>query len=756
MSGGRPLNGPELTSFVGRRRELERIRSALRAARLLTLTGPGGVGKTRLAWRAMAQLGPAFPDGILPVELAGISNPSLVAQSAAVALDLRDDSGRWPVAMLADRLRDRRCLLFLDNCEHVLEAAAVLADALLGECPGLRILATSRQPLGVPGEVALPVPSLSLPTDEPGGPSRAVAASEAVRLFVDRASAASPGFALDAAGAETVAALCRRLDGIPLAIELAAVRIRGLSPDELLEHLDHRLGLLTTGSRAAMPRQRTLRATIDWSHGLLTGTEAVVWRRLSVFPADFPLEAATAVAGGSGVAPADVPATLADLVDKSMAAHEGGRYRLLESLREYAGERLAASDERDAVSRRLRDWSRSLTARVAVEGGGARQRAAFDAVAMEHANVRAALEWCRNEPGEAAAGLRLASDLWLYWQARGHIGEGRRWLRDLLEGHPEDDPVRARALWVSGHLALAQRDVEAARPLLLRSAELAATLGDEAELAFARQYLGLAALFAGDLSGAAELLEAAVAAHGAADAPAGAFATADLAIVTSLRGDTSGATRLFEASLHWSERSGDRWSRAHALWGLGLLAWRDDRPVEGAELMRESLELMRDLDERTGIALCVEVLAWIASLRDARRAAHLVGASQAVWESIPSTLPDMLRADREASERRIRGALAPADHQAAHRAGAALDLDTAVAAALEQPLPQPSGVLTRREAEVARLVAAGRTDREVATQLVISIRTAETHVSRILGKLGLRSRTELAAVWKEREAGAGQ
>lgn len=743
----RPRVPWEITSFVGRRSELAQLRAVLAGTRMLTLIGPGGVGKTRLALRAAAMMQPRFAGGLALVELGGVEDAGLVARSVASALELRDDSGRWPVSLLAEHIAAREFLLILDNCEHLVDACAVLVDGLLHSCPALRILATSRQPLGIAGEATLLVPSLSVPPEDRRCRLGDVARTEAAQLFGERAAAAAPGFALTNANADTVAALCRRLDGIPLAIELAAVRLRVFSAEQILERLDQRLGLLTSGIRTAPVRQRTLRATIEWSHDLLASGEQVLFRRLAVFPAAFELDTATTICGGRGLAASDVLPTLAALVEKSMVARDGGRYRLLETLREYARERLRDAGEETTLLGAHRDWCAALSHRARGEWTGPDQAKWFDRMASVHADVRTALEFSLAEADRAETGLALAADLWLYWQARGHLGEGRRWLSALLDRLPRVRP-RARGLWVAGFLALSQRDLDAAQPLLRNALALARRSEDAASAAFAHQYLGVVALFGGDLTRASNELTAAIRGHDRVGEPAGAFARADLALVTHLRGEHERASELFQASLDSSRRSGDGWTRSHALWGLGLLAADQGEPDRALELEREALALMAALDERTGIALRLEALAWIAGAADdVGRAARLLGAADAVWTSIPSCLPDPMRSRRDVCAKRARASLGHALFERLRRQGAAMSREEAIAYALKRrPVPR-SNSLSPREDEVAQLLAAGLSDREIAAELVISIRTAQSHVSHILSKLRLRSRTQVAATW---------
>ncbi len=738
----------ELTSFIGRRRELAHVKAAIAGVRLLTLTGPGGVGKTRLARRSAAALERSFDDGVWLVELDGIEDAALLAQSVAGALDLRDESGRWPVAMLTDHLASRRLLLVLDNCEHLLEACAVLCDALLRACSQLRILATSRQPLGVEGETTLAVPPLSVAQSgrELRSPGRA--AGDAAELFAQRAAAALPGFTVTAENVAMVAEVCRRLDGIPLAIELAAARLRALTVEQILDRLDDRLRLLTGGGRAGLPRQRTLRATVEWSHDLLCEQERVLWRRLAAFPASFALDAAEAVCAGGSLPAGEVVSGVADLTEKSMLVRDGPRHRLLETLRAYARERLRDAGEERDVSRAHRDWCGELAARARREWTGTDQVQWFDRLAAEHASVRAALEFSLSEPGEAERGLVLACDLWLYWQARGHLGEGRRWLRALLELAPEATTARARGLWVAGFLALTQRDAQAAEEVLAEGLALAGQLGSECDVAFASQYLGLAALFRGDTAAAVELLRRAVDLHRRVDEPAGAFALADLALVTMLRGERAPAEALFEDSIAWAAASGDRWTRSHALWGLGMLALDDGRTDLARDLQSEALSLTQALDERTGIALCVEALAWVAgACGQAERAARLIGATHVVWESIPSSLPGVMSARHEACEHRARSRLGTAAFERALRAGAALSREAAVAygrgrrGSGEPPRRPLKGRQRERGPTEQRLVGHGGLcatgDRARQQQLALGVVVAQVGRAReLLARLG--------------------
>lgn len=424
-----------LTSFIGRERERVEIRNMLGASRLLTLTGPGGGGKTRLALQVTGDLAAEYPDGAWLVEFAPLAEGSLVPQAVAAALGIREQPGRPLADTLTGALSEKEMLLVLDNCEHLVDAAAHLAEALLASCPRLRIIATSREPLGMPGEMIWSVPSLSAP--EPGHRYTAaeLEAYESVQLFIERARYHSPAFLLTPRNAPAVAEICRRLDGIPLAIELAAARV-GFSAEEIAARLDNSLRLLTAGGRTAPPRQRTLRGTLDWSHGLLSAPERTVFRRLSVFAGGFTLEAAEAVGSGAGIAKEDALDLIARLVDKSLvvaqAPGEGGmRYRMLEPIRQYARDKLEESGELEAVRHRHASWCLAFAEWADSGLQGPDQAKWVERLEMERPNAQAALGWSLEAEPETA--LRLAATLGHFWYRYGPTVEGRRWLEAALE-----------------------------------------------------------------------------------------------------------------------------------------------------------------------------------------------------------------------------------------------------------------------------------------------------------------------------------
>ncbi|HJU98789.1 MAG TPA: LuxR C-terminal-related transcriptional regulator [Jiangellaceae bacterium] len=740
----------ERTSFVGRRTEINRVRQLLSGARLVTLVGPGGVGKTRLAIRVAGRMRHLAPAGVCFVDLALVRDPALLPQQLAASLDLRDSSTRWLVASIAEVLGTRRMLVVLDNCEHVRDACAILVDALLSECPNLRVLATSRRPLDVAGEVRFVVPPLPI-TASAERPSGAL--SDAIELLVDRARAVISDFEVTEANVADVTAMCRRLDGLPLALELAAVRLRTLTATQIVERLSERLDVLQHVGPAAPERQRSLPATLEWSYRNLRSAEQILWQRAAVFVGDFDLAAAEAVCADPTLPRDAIMDAVDGLVDASVldVYRRPGRvrFRMLETVRLFGSQLLEHSGGRAAVARRHRDYYARLAAKV--DWVGPAQVADLNGLAGEHGQLRAALEFSVDTRGEELAGLRLAADLWLYWQARGQLGEGRRWLARLLERCAEPTATRAKGLAVAGYLAAVQADPAAAIPLLQEAHAVAAALDEPGTAAFATQYLGLVELFSGNYDSADQLLRAAAAdRRRLGEDRFAAFAMADVGAAAFFRGDYDTAGTAFTESISLNS-GGDPWTRSHALWGLGLVRWRTGALGQADQLQKEALALMREVDDRSGIALGIHAMAWLAAAHgDWHRAAVLAGAAEATWRSIPARTPDPLRPFIDECAYQGRRALGAEKWQTEHDRGGTLDRPAALALALGQVPPQTAprpddGPLTPRQREVAQLVAQGLTDREVAGRLSISIRTAESHVEQILARLGFRSRAQIAA-----------
>ncbi|WP_329337588.1 LuxR C-terminal-related transcriptional regulator [Streptomyces sp. NBC_01352] len=756
----------ETTSFVDRRREQADGRELLARARLVTLTGPGGVGKTRLAARIAARVERAFPDGVRFVHLADLYDPALVPLAAADALGLHDHSDRPPLDTLVAHVRDRRLLLVVDNCEHLLPACAELAAALLRGTTGVRVLATSRHRLGLTEEHLLDVRPLPVP--DPDGDLSAAHGYPALALFADRAAAVAPGFRLTAGNRAAVARLCHRLDGLPLAIELAAVRMRVLGVEQLLERLDDRYRLLNAGSPAVLPRHQTLRAAVDWSHDLCTAREQLVWARLSVCAGGFDLETAEVVcADGERIRSYDVLEAVAGLVDKSVLCREPGpdgvRYRLLDTLRHYGLDRLRQlPGEEPATRRRHRDRMEALATTCERSWFGPGQREIVARLRADQDNLRAALDFSLTAPGEALAGLRLAGTLWFYWHACGAPREGRYWLDRALDANPGPTRERARGLWVAGLLAGCPEDLTRGRRRAEEARALARRLGDTAEAAHADYVIGVIRLFADDLPAALAHFEAGVA-RGRVPGQHLSLVGLDqveLACALGFLGQADRAVDVCRQALRLCEEHGEEWVRSYVLRILAL-AHTVKRDWPRAERhAREALRLKLAVHDVIGIALTLDLAALIATQGGAHeRAAVLLGGADRVWTAVDRDRwgSPALSTTRLDSERRALDAVGRSSFQQAYDRGAALGLTEIVGYALQEPdLPEHPAVrtpsnatpevrLTRREAQVAELVAEGLANQQIADRLVIARRTAEGHVERILAKLGFNNRSQIAA-----------
>ncbi|MEU7891928.1 LuxR C-terminal-related transcriptional regulator [Nonomuraea sp. NPDC049152] len=754
----------ELTSFVGRRREIAEGKRMLAGSRLVTLVGVGGVGKTRLALRVAADVRRAFRDGVCLVELAALERPDLLVQTVIEALEIADLSTRPPIQVLADHLRDRQLLMVLDNCEHLLHDCAVVAETLARAAPDLRILATSRQALGVAGEQTMVVPSLPLPDGDLSRLSgESLEQSDAVRLFAERARAVLPGFAVTDDNREAVAKICRNLDGIPLAIELAAVRLRVVSVRQLLDRLEDRFRLLTAGPRVLLPRQRTLRGLIDWSYTLCTEKEQLLWARLSVFSGSLDLEAAEHVCSGDGIAAEEVVDLVIGLVDKSILIRDEHRsrvrFRLLETIRQYGRDRLRESGMEEKLRRRHRDWYQDLVLRAQHGWFGPDQVDWYARLRTEHDNLRTALDFCLAVQGEAESGLIIAAALRYYWIASDSPYEGRIWFNRLLAADGRATPVRARALCVKARLAVLQSDFTMAATLLDECRELARAFDDPAITGAAQYVAGLAALLQQDLPGAHTLLSEALEYSRMTDDQIGVVnSLIYLASTLSILGHSDQAVETFEECLAICEPRRENWFRSYALWTYGIEVWKQGDTRRAVEMEREAIRLKEPFDDRLGIALCIEVLAW-TSCGDGERAATLLGALQEIWRSFGGPLFGYLAEQHDACELAARESLGARGFEAAFRKGMALTPAEALEYAMREDTPEhePSASpspLTRREMEIARLVAQGMSNKAIAAALVIAQRTAEGHVEHILGKLGFSSRVQIAA-WVSRQEQPG-
>jgi predicted ATPase/DNA-binding CsgD family transcriptional regulator len=768
----------DVSGFVGRSGELAQLAGLLDSARLVTIAGPGGVGKTRLALRAAA--GTNCADGSCLVELSGLTDPELLSDTVALRLGLQCAHAVGALDAVLDALRGRKLLLVLDTCEHVIGACAQFAAAVLRQTSEVRILATSRQPLHVPGEEVVRLGPLCVPSTETA--TTVTEAGDAVELFAQRAAAAVSGFTLAAADLPYAIRLCRRLDGIPLAIELAAVRVRALPVADLAARIDTGLAAGIGTRRGATSRHQTLRAAIDWSYGLCTAAEKAAWRRLSVFAGTFDLAGAREVVSCGEVLAEQAEEVILGLVDKSVALPVGaGRYRLLDSVREYGAARLAEAGEdaecHERYLARYLNLTREFCHRLIADG----QRDRLGRLRAEHVNIRRALEYglagasattdADAVPPRARSAARLAAALFPYWVMSGSIREGIRWQDRTLERFAEPSSERASALANRALLGTAAGFPEAPGQAT-EAIAMAARVGDERTQA--RAYLALQ--FALTTSGRyPEALEVAQQARWRLEALGAEHALRTLEMQLAL---TYVHARNFDAAIAQCQRllrglgADERWLRgnAHALSALAHYQ-QPGRHAECAAAATAALQATHEISYLVGEAYSLEVLGWLAA--DAgrcQRAAWLLGAAQALWDRTGGRLSGSTALDghHQRAVATAAGALGKARFTELHAAGAARPLAQVAALAVtgvdvlpelpglrartEQPgCWQGSEELTARERQIALLVARGLSNKDVAEQLVISKRTVDAHVNHIFAKLGLSSRVQLT-IWLRDQA----
>jgi predicted ATPase/DNA-binding CsgD family transcriptional regulator len=741
----------EVTGFVGRQTELTQLRGLISAAGLVTVTGPGGVGKTRLSLRAAAGTAKLFTDGVCLVEQSGLSDPELLPHTVATALGLPEQNARPQLDAVLDYLRGRRLLLILDTCEHLLDACAMLADVLIHACPDITVLATSRQPLDVPGERTYPVAPLP--------------DSDAVDLFEQRAIAVVPGFAVTDANRTDVRWLCQRLDGIPLAIELATIRLRAVPLTDLVKRVEAHFRVLTGERRTALPRHQTLRVAIEWSHNLCTPAEQRLWARLSVFAGTFDIAAAEDVCAGDGLNRADVLQALIELVDKSVVLRvddaAGGPYRLLDTLREFGAEQLG--DATSAV--RLRHVSRYIAMAERFHAQLSNdQLGEYRALRQDHANIRAALDYALGLPGTDAEAVRLATSLLSYWLIAGLLREGSYWLTKVLARRPEPSPDRIRLLNARAYVSSFLGEPDTAKA---DAQEIIAT-GDESQAIRGYANLHLALTMAGSLDEAAAAGELAAAHLTRAGNPKALYVFyAHMAYMHVLAGNLQACLdRCAEAfALIARHVPGELWTTSylHAIRGLALhLAGQAE--LSGAEL-RQGLAMKHELGDTLGMAFCTEAFSWLAASSPSQqeRAAWLLGAADALWQLTGVRLggTDVVERIHHQTAAGLAGTLGADSYAAAFTAGQTEPLHRVVAFALSDASTPPrgagkhvygscatgpAGMLSPREQEIAGLVTAGLSNRKIAERLVISKRTVDAHVEHIYGKLGLTSRVQLTTL----------
>jgi predicted ATPase/class 3 adenylate cyclase len=610
-----PNNLPQqLTSFIGREDQIAEVCALLRKTRLLTLTGSGGSGKTRLGLQVAADSLEAFQDGAWLVELAPLTEPGLVADAVATVLKVKEQPGKPIIQTLIEHLGQRRLLLVLDNCEHLLVDCAKVADALVRQCPGVKILASSREALGTAGEQMYRVPSLSLPDRKAAQTPETLSSYESVQLFIDRALLVRTDFRVTNKNAAALASLCHHLEGIPLAIELAAARVRSLGVEEIDGKLDQRFRLLTGGSRTALPRQQTLRALIDWSYDLLDDREQRLLQRLSVFAGGWTQEAAEKVGAGEAIEAWDIFDLLTSLSDKSLVVSEQmdrcSRYRLLETVRQYAREKLTDSGAGEAVRERHRDYYLALAEEANPKLIGADQADWLQRLEQEHENLRAGLNWSVVEAA-SGGGLRLCGALQRFWLTRGHLAEGWQWCVRILEkaGNADRTPERAKALNAAGALASYLGDFPAARARYGESLAIQREAGDRKGVAISLSNLGALALDEGDFVSARALQEESLAIAREVGHRSGiANSLGSLGNVALYESDYGAARALFEECLTMMRQLEDRGGTGSALNNLGNVAYEQgDYPAARAKL-EESLAIKRELGDRYSVANSLSIL----------------------------------------------------------------------------------------------------------------------------------------------------
>jgi non-specific serine/threonine protein kinase len=724
------------TSFIGRQRQLAELRQRLPTTRLITLTGPGGTGKTRVALQAAAAVREVYPDGVFFISLAPVSDPELVMPTIASALAITDDGRRTSLEALQNLLRRRRVLLILDNFEQVVDAALDLSR-LLAECPGVNVLATSRAPLRILGEQELAVPPLDR--------------DESVRLFVERAQAVNLDFALTGENSAAVAELCRRLDDLPLAIELAAARTRLLDPRAMLSRLERPLPLLTAGARDAPPRQQTLRNTIAWSYDLLEPSEQVLFRRLAVFVGGCTLDAVQSVCAAEET---DVLEYVDSLVSRNLAratqTTAGARISMLETVREFAREQLASTSELDSLHERHAAFFLSFAEQAERELNGPAAPDWLARLEIEHDNLRAALEWSLTRPtdgGECA--LRLTGALGRFWWMAGHFGEGRRWVtRALRIESAASSESRMKALQAAGWMAHAQRDSASARTFLEQSLAIAESRQATWWRAWILHALGRVAYFEGDANRATDLGQRSLAvAESMGDRWLAAWAVHLLGLAAYVAGDYAQAEAQLGRCVEMRRELGHLEGLLIVVHLQGVAVHRLGRTTEALTLVREALEIARRLNSGWFYICLLPVLASFAALRQPRRAARLGGVVTAMCESTQALPIPITEALFDESMVIARRKLGQAAFDAAWAEGQRLSLQAALSEAelVEVADSRPVSQLTPAEVEVLRRMARGLTSQQIADDLVVAVTTVDRHITHIYRKIGKRGRAAATA-----------
>lgn len=755
-STGKSGNLPqELSSFVGRRHEILEGRKTLAKSRLLTLVGIGGVGKTRLAMRLAKDMSREFHDGVWLVELDEVHTSSRLIEVMASTFGIRDQADRPLRELVLNFLCSRELLLVLDNCEQAVEVVADLTTVLLRQNPRLRILATSREPLSTSGEATLRVPPLTVPNPDHEPSLLGLPRYDAVSLFAERATTAVSTFTLTDVNKSAIARICHRLDGLPLPIELAAARMSAMSPEQILHRLSDRYALLTRGNRSAPSRQQTLRLCVDWSYDLCSPGERLAWAQLSVFAASFELDAAEYVCG-AGLGSESLLDSVASLVDKSILIREEHgahvRFRLLDTLRSYGREKAEESRTDQDLRRRHCDWYRQLASTAEYEFIGPRQLDWIARFSDEQPNLRDAMDFCLAE-SDFEAGLQIATPLLQLWGSRGQLTETRRWLDQFLPHMTVPTIATIRAMYANCLMTEQQRDHPRAAALLEDARHLAKQIDEPIAQAIVEHADGLIGLFTGDLPRAVSGLQRAlIVFRRSGQDLALRIECLTLLGLTYLQvdNDPHRGIACFEEVLAITDEHGESVYRSYALWAKALAHWQDSNRAAAAESLTEGLRLARLVDDPVGCANCFEAFAWLASSSDSQRASILMGAAEAhgSYAGTPPVFAPHLDVYHNECQQAARRSLTARAVELAWQQGKNMDLDSAIAYALREPSNSsrlPAEHLTKREQQVANLVAEGLTNKAIAARLVISQRTAQGHVEHILTKLGFTSRTQIAA-----------
>jgi predicted ATPase/DNA-binding CsgD family transcriptional regulator len=750
-----------LTTLVGRERDLEEVTSLIADNRLVTLVGSGGVGKTRLAIEAAAAVAPRFADGVDLVDLSGVPDPELLWAAVAQTVGVEERADADLAQRLIEVLRAQRRLLVLDNCEHLLAGCASAATRSLACCPELRILVTSREGLGVPGEVAWRVPSLTIPWPHHPPSLEDLEQFGAMALFADRARAARPGLVIAATDIAALSSICFRLDGIPLALELAAARVSALSIQEIADHLDDRFTLLTR-TAGGPARHQTLRASVDWSHQLLSPAERALFRRLAVFAGGWSLDAAETAGSGPPVGSGQVVRLLAALVDKSLVQAEqtatGTRYRLLEAIKTFAREQLVASGELDDIRARHGSYFADLGEHVASMLNGPDQGHWAARLDQDQANLRAARLWCAEDPARAGPGLKMASGLGEYWFLRGLLEEGTDWLHEALDRAPGPGKARAAALaWLAVITSL-RPEFPRAGQLFAESSSMYERAGDYGGQAQVLAMLGLWRANQDDRQGAAEALDRALAlARRSQNRHIAAFALLMASLTASLTADRALARTRAAESLKLSTELGNRRWAGYAQCILADCLSHDGYPREALAILRVCVGDFESLLDRWGLLISTNSAALAhAALGSWAQASIAVGVADSLSERIGGQpYPALQAAVNSISVKAAAelGRVATALREAGKAAGRSDQIAATLGLAADPAPPQPQHdlPLTRREHEISQLIATGLTNRQIAERLFIAQRTVDTHVAHILAKLGCSNRVQIAALTSTRK-----